>query len=162
MERCCRQSCMLGKLPQEVRLLLSRGMGDGDRKLDDLLKLLLGELQARERAAASNLASSKGRGKGIINPTAAALFAGGQRATPTCYYCQQSHLTHACAKVVSIDERKSILRSAGRCFLCLRRGHIIRQCSSKFKCPSCGGRHHVVDSSHQRMSRSPTRSLDSH
>ena len=28
-------SVMLGKLPQEIRLLLSRGMGGGDRKLDD-------------------------------------------------------------------------------------------------------------------------------
>ena len=81
-------SIVLGKLPQEVRLLLSREMGDGDRKLDDLMKLLLGELQARERAAASNLASRKGRGKMTTNPTAAALLAGGQRATPTCYFCQ--------------------------------------------------------------------------
>ena len=39
-------SVVLGKLPQEIRLLLSRGMGDGDRKLDDMMKLLLGELQA--------------------------------------------------------------------------------------------------------------------
>ena len=53
-------SVVLGKLPQEIRLLLSRGMGDGDRKLDDLMKLLLSELQARERASASNLASGKG------------------------------------------------------------------------------------------------------
>ena len=135
-------SIMLGKLPQEIRLLLSRGMGDGDRKLNDLMKLLLGELQARERAAASNLASGKGRGKVITHPTAATLFAGGQRATPTCYYCQQSHLSHTCTKIVSIDERKRILRNAGRCFLCLRRGHILRQCSSKSKCPSCSGRHH--------------------
>ena len=70
-------SVVLGKLPQEIRLLLSRGMGDGDRKLTDLMKLLLSELQARERAAASNLASGKGRGKVIANPTAAALLAGG-------------------------------------------------------------------------------------
>ncbi len=56
-------SVMLGKLPQEIRLFLSRGMGDGDRNLDDMMKLLLGELQARERAAASNLASGKGDNK---------------------------------------------------------------------------------------------------
>ena len=42
-----------------ANILLSRGMGDGDRKLNDLMKLLLDELQARERAAASNLASGK-------------------------------------------------------------------------------------------------------
>ena len=93
-------SVVLGKLPQEIRLLLSRGMGDGDRKLDDLMKLLLGELQARERVSASNLASGKGRESVITTPTAAAptaaaLLAGGQRTTPTCSYCQQPHSSYA-------------------------------------------------------------------
>ena len=75
-------------------------------------------------------------------PTAAALLAEGQRTTPTCSYCQQPHSSYACTKVVSVDDRKVILRSAGRCFLCLCRGHILRQCTSKFECPNCGGRHH--------------------
>ena len=146
-------SVVLGKLPQEIRLLLSRGMGGGDKKLDDLMKLLLDELQARERATASTLASGKGRGKMITtNPTAAALFAGDQRSTPRCYYCQQSHLSHACTKVVSIDERKRILRSVGRCFLCLHRGHILRQCNSKRKCPRCSGRHHESNCGGQQPS----------
>ena len=144
-------SVMLGKLPQEVRLLLSRKMGDGDRKLDDMMKLLLGELQARERAAASNVAPGKGQGKAIGNPTAAALLTGGgQRATPTCYYCQQSHLCHACTKVVSIDERKRILRSAGA----------IQRVSAQVVVVAIMVAS-VVDSSQQQTSRSPTKNLDS-
>ena len=96
-------SVVLGKLPQKIRLLLSHGMGDGNRKFDDLMRLLLDELQARERATASILATGKEQGKVTTTPTAAALLAGGQRATPTCCYCQQSHLFHTCTKMPSMD-----------------------------------------------------------
>ena len=29
-----------------------------------------------------------------------------------------------------------------RCFVCLRKGHIARQCNSRSRCPHCSGRHH--------------------
>ena len=31
---------------------------------------------------------------------------------------------------------------SGRCFVCLRKGHLIRQCHSKLRCVTCRGRHH--------------------
>ena len=42
----------------------------------------------------------------------------------------------------STEERRRILRDAGKCFVCLRRGHLARQCQSKTRCPHCHGRHH--------------------
>lgn len=30
-----------------------------------------------------------------------------------------------------------------RCFICLRRGHIGKECRSSLRCRKCGGRHHV-------------------
>ena len=44
--------------------------------------------------------------------------------------------------MTQVDARKQILRSSGRCFICLRKGHISRDCRSRSKCPKCGGRHH--------------------
>ena len=150
-------SVVLGKIPHEIRLVISRELGDGERKLEDLMKNLLSELQAQERAAASDTAG-KGREKTVkTHSTAAALFTGGQKAPPTCCYCQQSHFSHACTNVESIDERKRILRSAGRCFMCLRRGHLARQCNSKSRCYSCGGRHHGSICSGQKAASSDTR-----
>ena len=35
------------------------------------------------------------------------------------------------------------LQKTGRYFVCLRRGHISRECHSRAKCPKCGGKHHV-------------------
>ena len=54
-------SVLLSKIPQDIRLIVSRMLGDGDRKLDDLMKMLLDELQARERSAASDITLGKGR-----------------------------------------------------------------------------------------------------
>ena len=45
-------SVLLNKLPQELRLILSRRVGDDEWKLDRLMKLLEEEVQARERASA--------------------------------------------------------------------------------------------------------------
>ena len=40
------------------------------------------------------------------------------------------------------SERFLILKTAGFCCLCLRRGHIAPQCESSKKCSKCEGRHH--------------------
>ena len=135
-------SVLLNKLPQELRLILSRGVGDDEWKLDRLMELLEEEVQARERATASSQATSRRPVRGP--PTAATLLTGGSETvqTPTCYYCQQSHLASNCGVVKTPDERKRVLREKGRCFNCLRRGHVARQCRSKSKCTHCRGRHH--------------------
>lgn len=136
-------SVLLAKIPKEIRLIISRKVGGGDWKLDQLLKMLKEEVQARERTAASDVSTTKSYEKSRRFPsTAAALFTGSGGSTPTCYYCHQSHLSHACKNVESVEERKRLLRDAGRCFVCLRRGHIVRQCTSKGRCPHCRGRHH--------------------
>ena len=56
-------SVMLSKVPPEIRLIISRAIGDGDRKLDGLMKLLLDELQARERSVAGEFTPVKAREK---------------------------------------------------------------------------------------------------
>ena len=137
-------SVLLNKIPKEIRLIISRKVGGGDWDLDQMLKMLHEEVRARERASGGDTPPVKGRDReksGKEPPTNAALF-GGSGLTPTCYYCGQQHLAQACKNVESVDERKRILREAGRCYMCLRRGHMVRQCSSKARCPHCRGRHH--------------------
>ena len=132
-------SVLLNKLPQELRL---RKVGEDEWKLDRLMELLEEEVQARERATASSQVTSRKPVK--APPTAAVLFTGGSETarTPTCYYCQQSHLASSCEVVNTLEERKRILRETGRCFNCLRRGHLARQCRSRSKCTHCHRRHH--------------------
>ena len=53
-------------------------------------------------------------------------------------------MSSKCNIITDISARRAILRKKGKCFACLKSGHIVRHCpASKFKCPKCGNSHHV-------------------
>lgn len=133
-------SVLLNKLPQELRLIMSRKTSDVG--LDQLLEQVRQEIDARERARTTQPNPSQPTRKPREQPhTAATLFSGYSPAS--CCYCQQQHAAEACTTVKGIKDRKRILRKSGRCFICLRRGHICRECRSRSKCSKCRARHHV-------------------
>ncbi len=133
-------SVLITKIPQELQLIVSRKMGSDDWNLDTLMAILGEELQARERMAVGSAPSVKKISKEPA--TAAALLTGGSNRI-TCSYCQQDHTSNSCRVVPQPHARKQVLQKAGRCFVCLRRGHISRECNSPRRCAKCGGRHHV-------------------
>ena len=64
--------------------------------------------------------------------------------TIACIYCNHSgHVPEACRTVTSIDARKKMIREAKRCFVCLRTGHLGRECWAKSRCGQCRGKHHT-------------------
>ena len=136
-------SVLIGKLPQEMQLIVTRKVGGDDWKLDALLKLVEEELQARERAAAISATLTKKSHH--TPPTGAGLLAGGSggKGPPTCSYCRQQHSSNSCGVVTQPGARKRVLQKSGKCFVCLRKGHISRDCTSTMKCYKCSGRHHV-------------------
>ena len=87
-------------------------------------------------------------------PTAAALAAFTSPASASCVFCGQSHEKARCSVVTNTEKRKDIVKSNGRCFLCLKPNHIIRHCQSKLKCAKCQRRHHTTlcDSTSDRPS----------
>ena len=55
-------------------------------------------------------------------PTAAALMT--SNVGPAhCAFCEQNHVSSSCTVVTDISARKEALRKAGRCYVCLRKGH---------------------------------------
>ena len=46
--------------------------------------------------------------------------------------------------MTDLNKRKRILRDGGRCYNCLRKGHLSRHCRSASKCKLCQGRHHTT------------------
>ena len=134
-------SVLLSKLPQELRLVISRKTSEDDWSLTALMKELEQEIKARERAAADPVTpSSQAKKHTRDQHTAATLIS--VSSDTSCCYCRQPHPSATCETVTQVDARKQILRRSGRCFVCLRRGHIGRECRSRSKCSKCGGRHH--------------------
>ena len=63
--------------------------------------------------------------------------------SPNCCYCQQAHFAGERSAVTSPSERKQILNRSGRCFICLKKFHVSKNCRSVNRCRKCGGRHHT-------------------
>ena len=118
---------LLAKLPPELRLIVSRKVSDTDLNMDDLLTTFEEELTARERA---NPQVTQRRTEKEKSTTSSTLLSGSQdtKADPQCCYCQQSHPSSSCTSVTNPADRKQVLKTSGRCFNCLRRSHISRNC----------------------------------
>lgn len=61
---------------------------------------------------------------------------------PACVYCGQHHLSVQCSIVTNAQKCKEILKNSGRCFICIRKNHLSRNCHSRSRCSKCHGRHH--------------------
>ena len=140
-------SILMIKLPQEFRLVITREMGNDDWQLDQLLAIFKRELEARERAEAPPVNGNqplppKPPNKNKRDPgTTFSLFNGNANG-PTCTYCKGKHPSKDCKTVIDVLARKDLLKKYGRCFVCLRKDHISRNCPSKSKCHKCNGKHH--------------------
>ena len=134
---------LLNKLPPEL-WLVTREVSEADQSLDSLLKVITTEIEAREHAATHSVQPPQQRGSERTPATATTLVTGTIPTAPSCCYCQQAHTSTKCPTVTSVDAQK-ILKRNGRCFSCLKRGHMSmsHDCRSSSKCHKCSGRHHV-------------------
>jgi uncharacterized Zn-finger protein len=116
---------MMSKLPDELRLIISRKTASEIWDLDNLLSTINEELQAREKcsfvseaSASDNSKNSKPSCNEKPKPfTASSLFSGsGNEGKVTCTYCGQQHPSARCTMVTDIAVRKAVLRQKGRCF----------------------------------------------
>ena len=141
-------SILMNKLPQEFRLVITREMGNDDWQLDQLLTIFKRELEARERAGVPPVNGNqslppKPPNRNKREPgTTFSLFSGSGNG-PTCTYCRGKHPSKDCTTVINVQARIDLLKKYGRCFVCLRKDHISRNCPSKYKCHKCNGKHHI-------------------
>ena len=126
-------SILISKLPPEIRLIISRDLTEDRWDMEKVMKIISREIDARERSSTlrgSDRLPKKQFPKGP--PTAAALVA--NDSAPHCVYCDQDHQSTSCTVVTDVDARREVLRKAGRCYVCLRRHHISRDCRSSATC----------------------------
>ena len=155
-------SMLLNKLPQELCIIVSREIQGDVWELGHLLELIEKELEARERATANTNRETwphyQTKKFSKPQPSISTLQTGGT--SPTCTYCQQSHTSNSCTNVSNITARIDIIKRSGRCFLCLRKNHLSRDCNSKSRCHKCNGKHHISictkNSSHNHAQKTPS------
>ena len=153
---------IMGKLPQEIRLILSRQLGN-NWNLECLMKELRAEIQIRETCAFATTKEQFGENSRKTKKqqfTASSLTTGSDfysagnsqssstaketgNATTWCSFCGGGHKSGKCTIVTDPSERKKILRQKGKCFLCLKSGHISRNCPRRkhIQCYRCFGNH---------------------
>ena len=141
------------KIPGDIRLLVGREIKDGEWNLSEILKLLRNEVENRERCEGVNALGLKEKTYSpedrrnnwkLEPPSAAGLFVENQSSNAThCTFCKQQHPTASCRVVTNKMARKECLKKQGRCFICLRKSHLARDCRSRISSLKCSGRHHV-------------------
>ena len=144
---------VLSKIPEEMRLHVTRKFKD-TYDFDQLLESFKEELQIRERCTSVSIREDKFKRKPHFtertdrDPTTRLLMTlqkdqmckDGKLIS--CTYCRKNHRSMDCDVLTDASTRKEFIKRAGRCFICLRKGHTSRVCQSDNKCLYCSRKHH--------------------
>ncbi|XP_062704650.1 uncharacterized protein LOC134286956 [Aedes albopictus] len=70
----------------------------------------------------------------------------GERGGSACFCCGESHFLGRCGKFtkMTLKERLQFVNAKRLCSNCLKSGHWVRDCSSKFSCRDCSKRHNSL------------------
>ena len=117
---------LLERIPDSIRLTITRGTNYLEWSVQELLAALLTEVELREDNCLNRRGSSDRKRVPVI-PTANALFAK-KGEVKGCAFCLGNHTPENCTKVSDIGARKKLLIKYGRCFNCIDRGHRARDC----------------------------------
>ena len=129
----------MSKLPNEIRLEIVRKLTANVWKIEELLKTIKSEIEARETSEAIKAQEVQGRkhnhGLRKFPPTANALVSiQGKDFQLQCVYCSGEHYSASCTKAQLPKDRKEILQRANRCFICLKTSHRANSCFKITKC----------------------------
>ena len=154
---------LMAKLPEELRILIARSLDSREDtwKLEEVLPLFGKEVQLREKCAVVNPTPTGSYGRKTPQKdftstsryqqpaTASALHTshenrGYGKGGIKCFFCNGDHVASKCVSITNPEMRMKILKEKGRCFLCLKGGHLAASCPSGNKCFRCGRRHHIA------------------
>ena len=134
---------IMSRLPAEVRLNVARLSTKDVWEINELLKVIQAEVEAREMSDTMKIQEKKGTQttptprRGFSPGTANTLLArSGDGSGIRCAFCDGEHHSSAFEEVKEIQKRKNILRRDKRC-LCFSVGHRAKQCTRNEMCRVC-------------------------
>ena len=115
---------IMAKLPLEVRIQIARTTKKEIWDIPEILDAILHEVEAREVSENVKINSEPRKPPANKYPSSAASSLLAQEAKPStrsirCAYCNDSHYSASCEKVLDINTRKQMLKRDNRCFVCL-------------------------------------------
>ena len=158
---------LMSKLPDELKLLISRQFGKNIWGTTEIMKLFRNKLKAREKINAEYNLEEKPYSDSILHSSSSdskkcykdgfkknksrenfkQTFEKNQRDESKqllCIFCQRNHKSILWDIITKPEVRKNILKAEKRCFKCLKQGHLVSDCRSNFKCFKCDGNHHIA------------------
>ena len=141
---------IMDKLPSDMKLQVARKATGEVWQIEELLKTIRIEVEAREASDASKLHKDNSGGNKGSKPPGATNSLVTTEGKIRCVYCNGEHYSASCETIVDSKQRKDILRKSGRCFVCLKTNHLSRNCASSRNCRHCNNRHHqsICDRTH--------------
>ena len=134
-------SILTNKLPAEMRLIISRELGGGKWNVEEMMRLINHEIEAREQLTTS---SHIQKHPVMGTPPTSSTFFNHSEQSSHCVYCGQANLSSSCTVVTEVSAKREVLRRSGRCYICLKKHHISRDCRSKANCGNCRGCHPTI------------------
>lgn len=139
------------KLPGELRITIARNFENSVWDLNEMIKILKTEINAKELSVCVGTSNSIETNKDNFsfenkNFTTSALYVSNKNnyKRKSCDFCNlKNHVTSRCLKVTEPGARKRILRQKGLCFVCFSNEHLANSCESNYICRKCNGRHHI-------------------
>ena len=131
---------LTGKLPHDLRMIIARMFSDKIWDFEEILVCFKEELQAKERCTAIGL---NYQDRCTLTDTEFTTSSFVSQSKGMCVYCRESYPPSKCTKVTDVSARRRILRKYARCFICLKSGHLCKNCTRQYKCNKCNNRHHI-------------------
>ena len=116
---------VLERLPDDIKLEISRQLGKVNWKMDEFMAKLKEEITARESCLfmKSQVGGEMGDAESRHLTTGALLT---NTKVLVCAFCHKNHFHDKCSVVTDIKERKEIVRRNRLCYRCLLKAHSIR------------------------------------
>ena len=150
---------LIKKNPEGLRLIITRQFDDETWDSGKITKCLKTELEARKRikfmSSNTNTGTSDQKPRQFRQPGTASALISTNRSSPSCTYCKSACPSLNCNITTDISARKEFLRGRGRCYSCLKIGHINKNGNSTIKCWTCSKKHHcsICDERNCSLSR---------